>query len=385
MTMEKRIEQYVNYQFRFDQRTDIEDIKAEMIANLIDRYHDLVSEGMDEESAYIEAIKRMGDATQTKEAEVENSFKEKPSWARLMIITATVLAVVGLVVVLFNAFIGLLIGLASITLFITSSYHLYAESQYERAKNHNIDLQRINFVHIMKYLNKNYLLWVINLSVSFTGIIISYIVIASGESLIYIIAAGNFGQVILLYLIIWGLIFGLLLWIALTQKEKVIAKFEYLLGDRYDAPSNNNQSLNKIRKFLLGIKFPFEATYLFLTLLLFYSSTIYTSFHDYSRFYVYAEMMSEYLYLIIPVMMHVLLAIIALFNFFKRKISNLIMLLLTIFTFIAYTVVIIILDNQLSQHLINADAYIYTIIFSIISIIVYLLRVIYRKKHKKED
>jgi len=57
--MHDKIRQYVNYQFRFDERNDIEELKEEIIANLIDRYEEYRQKGLTEEEAYIEAIKSM--------------------------------------------------------------------------------------------------------------------------------------------------------------------------------------------------------------------------------------------------------------------------------------------------------------------------------------
>ena len=58
--MNEKLKSYVDYYFRFDEREDIEEVKAEVLGNLIDRYEEYL-EKYDEEKAYVEAIKSMGD------------------------------------------------------------------------------------------------------------------------------------------------------------------------------------------------------------------------------------------------------------------------------------------------------------------------------------
>ena len=56
-----------------------EEIKDEIIANLIDRFEDLFSNGTEEDAANFETIERHGDTAQTEIGAVSEEYSIKPS------------------------------------------------------------------------------------------------------------------------------------------------------------------------------------------------------------------------------------------------------------------------------------------------------------------
>ncbi|MCF7927238.1 MAG: permease prefix domain 1-containing protein [Candidatus Izimaplasma sp.] len=228
--MKNKIINYVNYQFRFDEREDIEEIKQEIIANLIDRYQDLRKEGLEEEPAYIEAIKHMGDITETKETKVDEIYQEKPSWSLIAMVTVTILAVSAVLISLFSSFIGLLVTILSITFFGTASYNLYATSQYKRAEYLDIDKQKTNLNTIMKYFRTNYLPWSISFSISLTGLCLQVMFLLTAESLTTIVSQGIFQFIIVVFII--GLIIFLTLILLFKNIEKKLYKrYKFITGE----------------------------------------------------------------------------------------------------------------------------------------------------------
>ena len=143
--MQQKIVDYVNYQFRFDQRENVEAIKQEMIVNLTDRFQDLVDQGLDEKAAYIETVKRLGHIEETIESQVNPLYIEKPTRSLIAMITVSVLAIGGLVLSVISNLVGLVVTLGSVGVFATASYALYADSQHKRAIEYDIDCQKTYF------------------------------------------------------------------------------------------------------------------------------------------------------------------------------------------------------------------------------------------------
>ena len=78
--MKKKIESYIAYEFRNIEKTDeVLEAMEEAYANLSDLYDDLIAKGKDQEEAYIESIKRLGEFSKefTKKEKVEYAVKTK--------------------------------------------------------------------------------------------------------------------------------------------------------------------------------------------------------------------------------------------------------------------------------------------------------------------
>src|SRR5690554_6936637 len=137
--MKEKIRQYVNYQFRFDKREEIEEIKEEITANLIDRYNEYLDSGKSTEQAYIEAIKSMGDFSDNPENDISSEYSIKPSIPDILLLCSTILSIFGLLIILFSNVTGTIVTVISIVLFSGSAYYLYSYSQYIRKEEMNIE------------------------------------------------------------------------------------------------------------------------------------------------------------------------------------------------------------------------------------------------------
>lgn len=58
--MIKKLESYLDYILKVNKIDDLE-LKDEITSNLIDKYNDYIKKEMDEDKAYIETIKTIGD------------------------------------------------------------------------------------------------------------------------------------------------------------------------------------------------------------------------------------------------------------------------------------------------------------------------------------
>lgn len=229
--MHQKIMDYVNYQFRFDKRENLDSIKQEMMSNLIDRYDDLVKDGMDEKKAYIETVKRIGNIDETSDIKVDQLYLEKPSWAVISMITVSVLAIGGLAISLMSNVIGLIVTLGSIGLFATASYALYADSQHKRALEHDIDSQKVYFQTILKTFNKNYVIWSITIAIVFSSLILNLIFLISAESISQVVLESGIGQIIAVFFIVWFIVFIILFAILKSLQGSLYKKYIYITGD----------------------------------------------------------------------------------------------------------------------------------------------------------
>lgn len=162
--METKIKQYVDYQFRFDNREDIDDLKAEITANLIDRYYEYLNSGKSPNEAYVEAIKSIGDFSENPLNEVANEYSIKPSIPDILLLSSTILSIFGLLIFFFSGVVGTIITVISIVLYSASSYYLYSYSQYVRKEDKDIEKHHLLLTKIFKYLKTNFIFWAVNLS-----------------------------------------------------------------------------------------------------------------------------------------------------------------------------------------------------------------------------
>jgi len=173
--MHDKIRQYVNYQFRFDERSDIEELKEEIIANLIDRYEEYRQKGLSEEEAYIEAIKSMGDFSQHEYNKISDEYSIKPQIPDILLMCGAILSIFGMILTLYNGVAGTIITAISILLFSGSAYYLYSYSQYIRKQYMDIDKHNLLLTKIFKYMKTSFIFWAISLSLIMTRLVISII------------------------------------------------------------------------------------------------------------------------------------------------------------------------------------------------------------------
>lgn len=227
--MEEKIKNYVNYQFRFDNRDGIENLKEEIIANLIDRYHENIKVGKNPEEAYVEAIKSMGDFSENKINDIPEEFSVKPSIPDILLMSGAILSVFGLIITLFSAICGAIITAISIILFSGSAYYLYSYSQYVRKQYMDIEKHNMLLKKIFKYMKTSFVFWAISLSWIMASLVMSFI-----TRLILIdptfINFENLGVYLLVYAILFVVSLIIFLLIFRNIYNRIMNNYYFLTG-----------------------------------------------------------------------------------------------------------------------------------------------------------
>ncbi len=377
--MQQKIVDYVNYQFRFDQRENVEAIKQEMIVNLTDRFQDLVDQGLDEKAAYIETVKRLGHIEETIESQVNPLYIEKPTRSLIAMITVSVLAIGGLVLSVISNLVGLIVTLGSVGVFATASYALYADSQHKRAIEYDIDCQKTYFKSIMKTFNQNYVIWSLTVAIVFSGVVLNLIFMVSSDNLSEIILAGNLNQVILVYFLLWFFSFSVLFAILRSLQGILYQKYIHITGD-----SSRSNQLRKTHHF----KHRYELIlflYVLLTTLIFWASPIsyilYSGGGMLSLETTFIAAISDFPFLSIPTVMSFLMMIWMAFNLKTTKVSRWLLFLLTTMTYIAYLFTVIMYQYQLPGTLeVNLTL---VAVFLMVSLLAHFLYVIFLLTRKE--
>lgn len=380
--MHQKIIDYVNYQFRFDKRENIESIKQEMIANLIDRYDDLISKGIDEKTAYIETVKRIGNLDETNENKVDDMYIQKPSWALVSMMTVSVLAIGGLALSLISNLVGLLITLGSIGLFATASYALYADSQHRRALEHDIDSQKSYFQIILKTFNRNYIIWSMAIAIVFSSLILNFIFLLSADSISQIVLEGSFGQVIAAFLFVWFIIFIILFVILKSLQGYLYKKYIYITGDSMSKEDPSQTIL--MTQFKQGYELVLFL-YVMLTTLTIWALPI--SYYEqvngggFGSDTVYIGAIGDFPWFIMPVVLSIGVLIYMGNNLKTTKSPKWLLFVLSSITYIGYIVTILIHQNVL-RGLLEArlTAISIFLMLSVIGQLIYFLSSINRKK-----
>jgi hypothetical protein len=174
--MKNKIKEYVQYQFRFDKSDETKDLIEEIVANLYDRYDEFLLKYHDEEKAYLEAIKQMGDF-HVKPEIISDEYSLKPSWPDISMIVSVILAIFGLIITLISILIGAIITAASISIYAASCYYLYSYSQYIMKNEKDITKHNSLLKKIFQYMKTCFTFWAISLSILFSNLLTSLIVL----------------------------------------------------------------------------------------------------------------------------------------------------------------------------------------------------------------
>ena len=163
--MKKKIESYIAYEFRNIEKTDeVLEAMEEAYANLSDLYEDLIAKGKDQEEAYIETIKRLGEFSKefTKKEKVE--YAVKPKWADTLLVISVVFGIASLPVLFLNLLIGSLLLMVSAGCFSVSAYFLYENANFALVEKKDLYYHNHTLEKIYKFvrLNKNF--WMISIS-----------------------------------------------------------------------------------------------------------------------------------------------------------------------------------------------------------------------------
>lgn len=225
--MEEKIRQYVNYRFRFDRRPDVDELKEEIIANLIDRYHEKLNEGKMEEEAYREAIQSMGNFSDQDHVPYEYSFK--PSLFDLFQVIAVITSVFSVIATLLSITFGTTLVLISMLFFGMAAYYFYSYSQYVRKEELDIPKHHLLLRKIFRDIKTNFVFWAISLSIIFTHIIMKWIQILTLKQIETIDDLNGWFRQIFVIFIFLLLIFAILFRIIY---KKLMWRYTQLTGEK---------------------------------------------------------------------------------------------------------------------------------------------------------
>lgn len=162
--MKEKIKQYVDHYFRFDQRSDLESLKQEIIANLSDKYDAMVEAGKDPQQAYIDTIKSMGDFNPQMDDKVSPEFNELPAWPEYSLPSSAILSIFAVIFIFFNTLLGGISTAVSIILYAVGSYYLYAKAMHVKSAQLDIELHKTYLAKIFTYMKTAFVFWSLNLS-----------------------------------------------------------------------------------------------------------------------------------------------------------------------------------------------------------------------------
>lgn len=238
--MKNKIKAYVDYQFRFDHSKEAEDKKAEIVANLYDRYDQLLEKYHDEEKAYIETIKQIGDFN-IKEEEIPDEYGIKPSWPDIAMIVATAFAVFGLATTVFSLVYGSIMLAISISLYAASCFYLFNYSQYVKKVEMDVVKHNMLLKKIFQFMKTNFVFWSISISLIASNFIQGLFSLIGGYGFMTITSFLGSNPQEIIYaaqnLIVVGILTLIILLIVCYSYfkklySKLMRKYYYLTGDK---------------------------------------------------------------------------------------------------------------------------------------------------------
>lgn len=236
--MNKKIKTYVDHYFRFDKREDLEQLKEEIIGNLSERYEALIEEGMDEQKAYIEVVKTMGDFQTPSYNEVPETYKKLPSLPDYLLPISVILAVFATILLLMSAVVGGVMTSLSIICYATGGYYLYAKAMHVKSEEMDIELHKSYLQRIFKYMKTSFVFWSLNISY-----LIAVIIQAISQWILVIMNAdtnpdfeyiqGVFQMFVVLSVVSFIIAFVVLLIVFRNLYQRLMRKYYVLTGESY--------------------------------------------------------------------------------------------------------------------------------------------------------
>lgn len=158
--MYNKIRDYVFFKLRHDHAEDHLEKKEEIIANISDRYDALYEQTKDQDYAYVEAIKTVGDFS----SEINEEEAYKPQLAEMLLVSATVLSVIALLATLLSGLAGVILVGVSMTLYAVGATYLYQYSQFIQTEQYDISKYHRFIDKTFSYMKTNFTFWAISLS-----------------------------------------------------------------------------------------------------------------------------------------------------------------------------------------------------------------------------
>ncbi len=160
--MINKIKSYVEYVLKVN-KIDDKEMFEEIVANLIEKYHHYLDEGLTEDKAYVETIKTIGDFN-IKEEVIDDKYEYRPNWANISLWISLGLAVLSTLSLFLSVSVSIVLIAISISLHIGSSYYLYHLSQYVLKEEKDIAKHNNLLKTIFTNLKTTFIFWNINLS-----------------------------------------------------------------------------------------------------------------------------------------------------------------------------------------------------------------------------
>lgn len=161
--MKSKIEQYVNHYFRFDKRDGLESLKEEIIGNLCDRYDAGIQSGLNEQDAYLSAVKSMGDFNAPSIDSTENT-SVLPGVPEYLLPVSAILAVFAFILIFLNGIVGGVLTAISIAMYAVGGYYLYSKAMVVKSKELDIELHNHYLKRIFTYMKTSFFFWSVNIA-----------------------------------------------------------------------------------------------------------------------------------------------------------------------------------------------------------------------------
>jgi len=386
----EKLKSYVDYYFRFDEREDIEEVKAEVLGNLIDRYEEYL-EKYDEEKAYVEAIKSMGDF------KVNDDIVEDPLLVDTGLLISLVTAIFALIGILFNNILGVVLVMVSISLFVASAYILVGKAKVFIEEEKDIERSKYHLQKIFSYMKASFTFWSITLSL--LGAKLLYSVVLS-MAFLGGMNNGFYEEDFVILLVLSFVVFLLLLVVLLVLSRVIYARLMhqyYLMTGDQDVESKVQKGLSFIKNSspnekdqvrgiftkVLGAKY-FVRLYLaffWLVALPFNLEIVYRSMWnwrmDYGSFLQFVLMIPVYDYTFIRVFFGLLSLGMYLFigvSFVWKKLSDRFLVGYTYTLIFLYFAQAILYEVDAIETVLQGDVFGYIVLMGLFSLIVFSVR-----------
>lgn len=231
--MYKKINDYIDYIFKLNKLVN-EELKAEINGNLISKYDDLVEKGLDEEKAYIETIKSIGEFN-LDETDIKEKFTYKANWANIAMTISLALAVLATIALFLNTPMSIIIFAVSISLYVGAAYYLYHESQHVMKVEKDVLKHNELLKSIFTYLKTVFIFWSINISYWLSSIITDNVLY---NYILYRVGNGNLDPYDILGLFLFRLLIALIFFVILLFLS--ISIYTNLENKYYDLTKDNN-------------------------------------------------------------------------------------------------------------------------------------------------
>ena len=249
--MKEKIRRYVEYELRNQDPDQRQELIDEVTENIYEKYQELASHYENEHKAFQETIATIGDFSGV-DIEAEERFSIQPGVYDIGLIVATVLAVMGAVLMpLIGLTQAFLFTLASILIFSASAYYTYYQAQYEKNVTKNIQRFHIYLDKAFSNTKTAFIFWSITLSFVLARLFFEiYFSIHIGVWLSDPLSMTQIeiGEVIFFSILFYVLSLALIATLFILAYQKLIAYYQTISGKDH----LEGQILGNLKKILKG-------------------------------------------------------------------------------------------------------------------------------------